>query len=81
MIKDYIYKILEEFDTGEEFQYYIGDKEAPIEIEKMLKEKDIEYQLSADEMFESCGYTVWSLSIAYIENGKLELIVEQLVMN
>lgn len=80
MVEESIYKILNEF-AGEDCGYMIeiDGKSPQDEIKKMLDSKNTTYKLRVDEMYESCGYDVWSLSITYIEDGELKLFVEQLV--
>lgn len=80
LIREDIYAVLEDFEgTQGGYMHSIDDKTAEGEVREMLDERNIDYKLSVDEMYDSSGYDVWSLSVAYIENGELKLFVEQLV--
>lgn len=68
-MRDKIYEIIERYDEE-------NDTECYEEIEKALKENGVEhFEISIDDMFDSPGYDVYSVSVAWIENGKLELAV------
>lgn len=49
--------------------------EAWEKLENFFRQKGVAFALSIDEMFDSPGLDVSSFSIAWIENGKPELIV------
>lgn len=68
-MKEKIFDIIERYEED-------GDLECHIEIEQLLKDNGIEiFKVSVDEMFDSPGYDVWSVSVAWIKNGILELAV------
>lgn len=51
-------------EDGEEIEDFVED---------FFKTAGVEYKWNCEKVFESCGYDSWMLTIAYIENGKLEL--------
>lgn len=56
------------------------NKECDTECEQRVKDflYDIgaeQVEVSVDEMFESCGLDVYSVSVAWIENGKIQLAI------
>lgn len=68
-MREKIFEIIERYEED-------GNLECHDEIEQLLKDNGIEqYEVSVDDMFDSPGYDVWSVSVAWIENGKLELAV------
>lgn len=68
-MREEIFEIIERYDEE-------GDTECHDEIRQLLKDNGIEHcEVSVDEMFDSPGYDVYSVSVAWIENGKLELVV------
>ena len=71
-MRDKIYEIIERYDEN-------GDTECYEEIENVLKDNGIsKYEISIDDMFDSPGYDVYSVSVAWIENGELELAVSSI---
>ena len=45
-------------------------------IEQFMKDNGIQqYKISVDDMFDNPGVDIYSLSVAYILNGELELLV------
>jgi hypothetical protein len=71
-MREKIYEIVERYEEE-------GDLECTEEIRQLLKDNGItQYEVSIDEMFDSCGYDVWAVSVAWIENGKLELAVSSI---
>lgn len=53
-----------------------GNVECEEEIEEALKLSGIEkFEVSIDDMFDSPGYDVYSVSVAWIENGIINLTV------
>ncbi len=72
MMRDKIYEIIKKYEEE-------GDTECTEEIEQLLVENGItQYEISVDDMFDSPGYDVYSVSVAWIENGKLELAVSSI---
>ena len=70
-------KIFEIIENAEE----TGDADCKEEIEEMLKSNGIEkINVSIDDMFDSPGYDVYSVAVAWIEDGELELAVGSIGM-
>lgn len=68
-----IRKIVSEF--CDEYGDITEPDEAWGKLENFFGEKGVAFVLSIDDMFDSPGLDVSSFSIAWIENGKPELIV------
>ena len=48
-------------------------------LDKIFSEHNIKYVTCFDEMFESCGFDCWSYAIAWVEDGKAQLLVYRVV--
>lgn len=59
------------YDENEK-EYYCID-----EIKKLFKDNGIICEVSVDEMFDSCGYTVHSLAVAWVEDGEPQLYTDR----
>ena len=71
-IRDKIFEIVEQSEES-------GDVECKEVIEDMLIENGInKYNVSIDDMFDSPGYDVYSVTVAWIENDILELAVSSI---
>lgn len=71
-IRKMIFEIIERYEEE-------GSSECEDEIEKYLQHHGIEqYKISIDNMYGSPGYDVYSVSVALIKDGKLELIVSSI---
>ena len=69
MIREEIFNIIEIAESN-------GDVECKEVIENLMEENGIlKYEISIDDMFDSPGYDVYSVTVAWIENDKLELAV------
>lgn len=65
MVERLIHKSEEDMNTECEQSFY-----------DLFAENDInEFEISIDEMYDSCGMDVYSLSVAWIEDGRLKLKV------
>lgn len=68
-MRERIYEIIGKYEAD-------GDLECTDEIKDLLESNGItQYEISIDDMFDSPGYDVYSVSVAWIENGTLELAV------
>ena len=89
MIKEEIHMIKEEIekainpvlDEGDIPIEFIDDDNTNINtvLDKIFSEHNIKYVTSFDEMFESCGFDCWSYAIAWVEDGKAQLLVYRVV--
>jgi len=71
-MRDKIFEIIEKYDEE-------NDAECKEEIEILLKENGIsKYEVSIDDMFDSPGYDVYSVAVAWIENDELQLVVSSI---
>lgn len=71
-MRDKIEKIIEYYNEENDTECYEA-------IEQCLKENEIDqYEISVDEMFDSPGYDVYSVSVAWVEYGKLNLFVDSI---
>lgn len=48
-------------------------------LEDFFNLNEIEYIDRFDDMFDSCGFDCWSYSIAWVEDGKPQLLVYRVV--
>lgn len=82
-VKEKIFKIMEQYEEHgiyREIEMANGEWEEVCleeEIEEILsKEESVtEFQVEAANMFENPGIDIYSVSIVWIENGKLETIL------
>lgn len=80
-IRDKLISILEQFeDTGTSFEIMVGGEYEEIhledEINKCFSSFNIsEYEYSIDIMFENPSITIYSVSIVWVENEKINSIL------
>ena len=80
-VENKLMKILEQFeDSGITIEIMVGGEYEEViledEINKCFSSFNIsEYDYSIDIMFENLGITVYSVSIVWIENGKMNHIL------
>ena len=68
-MKEEILKIIDKYEEN-------NDVECKEEIEEFLADKNInEVEVSIENTFDSPGYDVYSVAVAWIENGKLQLVL------
>lgn len=68
-MKEEILKIIEKYEEN-------NDVECKEEIEEFLASKNINaIEVSIKNTFDSPGYDVCSVAVAWIENGKLQLVL------
>jgi len=68
-MRDKIFDIINTFEEE-------NDTECKEAIQDLLRENGIsKFEISIDDMFDSPGYDVYSIAVAWIENDKLELAV------
>ncbi len=61
------------------------DQDCDAECEQRIKDFLLalgaeQVEVSVDEMFDSCGLDVYSVSVAWLENGKVQLAVGSIEM-
>ena len=80
-VENKLMKILEQFeDSGITIEIMVGGEYEEVDLEdeinKCFSNFNIsEYDYSIDIMFENLGITVYSVSIVWIENGKMNHIL------
>lgn len=81
-VKEKIFKIFEQYeDHGVYREIEINGEWEEVsleeEIEEILsKEESVtDFQVEAESMFDNPGITIYSVSVVWIENGKLEAIL------
>lgn len=73
-MKENLFELLEQINQD-------CDTECEQKIKEFLNSLGAEQvEVSVDEMFESCGLDVYSVSVAWLENGKLQLAVGSIEM-
>lgn len=61
------------YDEAREKEFYIEN-----EIENIFKNNNIiQYNFSIEEMFENPGCSIYSISVVWIEDGKLKTILNE----
>ena len=81
-VKEKIFKIMEQYkELGVYREIEINDEWEEISLEAeieeiLIKEKSVtEFRVEAANMFDNPGIDIYSVSIVWIENGKLETIL------
>ena len=80
-VENKLMKILEQFeDRGTTIEIMVGGEYEEVDLENEINKcfsnfNISEYDYSIDIMFENLGITVYSVSIVWIENGKMNHIL------
>ena len=80
-VENKLMKILEQFeDRGTTIEIMVGGEYEEVDLENEINKcfsnfNISEYDYSIDIMFENLGITIYSVSIVWIENGKMNHIL------